>query len=190
MPITALDERTALVVIDLQRGVLGLPVVHPATDVLANTVRLAEAFRARQLPVVLVRVDFSADGGEVLRTRTDAPARSSAVRPEGWNLIAGELGPQPGDILVTKHNWSAFHGTDLDVQLRRRGITGIVLTGIATSIGVESSARDAHHHAYNVTCVTDAMTDMSAEAHENSVRRIFPLLAETGTTADVLSRLG
>ncbi|GAB3422687.1 cysteine hydrolase family protein [Flindersiella endophytica] len=189
MPITALDDRSALVVIDLQRGVLGLPVVHPASDVLANAVRLAEAFRARRLPVVLVRVDFSADGGEVLRTRTDAPARS-AERPEGWNVIADELGPRPGDIVVTKHNWSAFHGTDLEVQLRRRGVTGIVLTGVATSIGVESTARDAHHHAYNVTCVSDAMTDMSAEAHDNSLRRIFPLLAETGTTADVLSRLG
>ena len=94
-----------------------------------------------------------------------------------------------GDAVVTKHNWGAFHGTDLDVQLRRRGVTQIVLTGIATSIGVESTARAAYEHGYHVTVVTDAVGDRSLEAHENSVSHIFPRLGETGTTDEVLALL-
>ncbi|GAA3366521.1 hypothetical protein GCM10020366_70460 [Saccharopolyspora gregorii] len=88
--------------------------------------------------------------------------------------------------MVTKRNWGAFHGTDLDVQLRRRGVTQIVLGGIATSLGVESTARAAHEHGYHVTLATDAMTDLDAEAHRNSLERIFPRLGETGTTDEVV----
>ena len=91
--------------------------------------------------------------------------------------------------MVTKRNWGAFHGTDLDVQLRRRGVTQIVLGGIATSMGVESTARTAHEHGYHVTLATDAMSDMSPEAHENSVTRVFPRLGGTGTTEEILALL-
>ncbi|MFK0115525.1 hydrolase [Streptomyces sp. NPDC090994] len=188
MALTALDPRTALVVIDLQAGILAAPVVpHSSADVLARSVELAEAFRARNLPVVLVRVSFAADGADAAPGRTEAG--SGGTRPEGWDVVAGELSGHPGDITVTKHNWGAFHGTDLDVQLRRRGVTQIVLTGIATSIGVESTARAAHEHGYHVTLVTDAMSDMDERTHRNSVERIFPRLGETGTTADVLALL-
>jgi nicotinamidase-related amidase len=90
---------------------------------------------------------------------------------------------------VTKRNWSAFYGTDLDLQLRRRGVTQIVLAGIATSIGVESTARAAHEHGYHVTLATDAMADRDADAHANSIGRIFPRLGETGTTADIIALL-
>lgn len=100
------------------------------------------------------------------------------------------MGPREGDIIVTKQQWGAFYGTDLDLQLRRRGVTQVVLAGIATSIGVESTARSAHEHGYHVTLATDAMTDMSGEAHDNSVRRIFPRLGETGTTDEIVKLLG
>jgi nicotinamidase-related amidase len=101
-----------------------------------------------------------------------------------------QLSGHPEDIVVTKRNWGAFHGTDLDVHLRRRGITQIVLTGIATSIGVESTARAAYEHGYNVTLATDAMTDLSADSHEHALTRIFPRLGETGTTAEIIALLG
>ena len=91
--------------------------------------------------------------------------------------------------MVTKRNWGAFYGTDLDLQLRRRGITQIVLTGVATSIGVESTARAAYEHGYHVTLATDAITDLSLEAHQNSVERIFPRLGETGSTAEIIELL-
>ncbi|MCT9078014.1 hydrolase [Streptomyces fulvoviolaceus] len=189
MALTALDPRTALVVIDLQAGIVAAPVTpYPASEVVARSVDLAEAFRARDLPVVLLRVAFAADGADAVPGRTEAP-RAGGTRPEGWDVVVDELAGHPGDITVTKHNWGAFHGTDLDVQLRRRGVTQIVLTGIATSIGVESTARAAHEHGYHVTRATDAMSDMDAEAHRGSVERIFPRLGETGTTTEVLELL-
>ncbi|MEU6549425.1 hydrolase [Streptomyces sp. NPDC046915] len=189
MALTALDPRTALVAIDLQNGIVGMPTQpHTGPDVVARTAELADAFRAHGLPVVLVRVSFAPDWADAVPGRTERQARGLAF-PEGWDTVVDELSGHPGDIRVTKHNWSAFHGTDLDVQLRRRGITQIVLTGIATSIGVESTARDAYAHGYHVTLATDAMADSDPEAHRGSVERIFPRLGESGTTAEVLELL-
>ncbi|KPI03241.1 isochorismatase hydrolase [Actinobacteria bacterium OK074] len=190
MALTTLDPNTALVVIDLQAGIAGAPTVPvPAADVVSRSAALADAFRARGLPVVLVRVSFADDGADAVPGRTEAAPRGGANRPEGWDVIVDELSGHPGDILITKRNWGAFHGTGLDVQLRRRGVTQIVLTGIATSIGVESTARAAHEHGYHVGLATDAMSDLSAEAHANSVERVFPRLGETGTTAEILELL-
>ncbi|GGX74322.1 hydrolase [Streptomyces anandii] len=189
MAVTALDPRTALVAIDLQAGIVGAPTApYSGTEVVSRTAELADAFRARDLPVVLVRVSFAPDFGDVPPGRTEAP-RSGGGRPEGWDVIVPELAGHAGDITVTKHNWGAFHGTDLDVQLRRRGVTQIVLTGIATSIGVESTARAAYEHGYHVTLATDAMSDLDAEGHRGSVARVFPRLGETGTTAEILELL-
>ncbi len=100
-----------------------------------------------------------------------------------------ELDRQPSDILVTKYTRGAFHGTGLDMLLRRRGATQIVLVGVATSSGVESTANAAYEHGYNVTLAIDAMTDRSLDAHTYSIERVFPKLGETGTTADVLAKL-
>lgn len=189
MTVTALDPRTALVVIDLQAGVVAAPTQpYTGAEVVTRSAELADAFRAHGLPVVLVRVSFAADGADLVPGRTEAP-RPGGARPEGWDAVVGELAGHPGDITVTKRNWGAFHGTDLDVQLHRRSVTQIVLTGIATSIGVESTARAAHEHGYHVTLATDAMSDLVPEAHRNSVERIFPRLGETGTTAEILELL-
>ncbi|MGX4736009.1 isochorismatase family protein [Kitasatospora sp. CB02891] len=188
MSVTALDPATALVVVDLQQAFLGLPgSPYPVHEVLDRNVRLAGAFRAARLPVVLVRVSFAPDGGDVVPGRTEQP-RPALSYPEGWDAPIPEL-HEPSDLVVTKHNWGAFHGTDLDVQLRRRGVTQIVLTGVATSIGVESTARAAFEHGYHVTLAVDAMTDTDPEAHRGSVQRIFPRLGETGTTEEILDLL-
>jgi len=189
MAVTTLDPRTALVVVDLQAGIVAAPTrPYTGSDVVARSAELATAFRARDLPVVLVRVSFAADGADAVPGRTDVGG-AGGPRPEGWDVVVDELAGHPGDIRVTKRNWGAFHGTGLDVALRRRGVTQIVLTGIATSIGVESTARAAHEHGYHVTLATDAMSDMDADAHRNSVERIFPRLGETGTTAEILELL-
>ncbi|MGW6197735.1 isochorismatase family protein [Kribbella sp. NPDC055110] len=191
MPVTTLDPKTALVVIDLQNGVAVLPgAPHPTADVISKTVELADTFRKHDLPVVLVRVSFAADGGDRPTGRTEQAARSAgATQPLGADQIVDQLAGHAEDIVVTKRNWGAFHGTDLDVHLRRRGITQIVLTGVATSIGVESTARAAYEHGYHVTLATDAMTDLSASAHENSLNWIFPRLGETGSTAEIIALL-
>ena len=189
MPITKLDPNTALVVIDLQRGIVARP-THPASaGVVANAARLAAAFRAAQLPVVLVHVTVAADRSDAIKTRTDEPSSGAKPTPEFAEFV-DELALAPSDIQVTKRQWGAFYGTDLDLQLRRRGVTGIVLCGISTSIGVESTARNAWERGYNIAFASDALADSRPEAHENSIERIFPRLGEVGTTADILAELG
>lgn len=186
MPATALDPRTALVVIDLQKGLAKVPTLHPFRDVVANTLRLVEAFRRADLPVVLVTVAFSPDGGDRVRSRTEIAARPMPTDPAFIDVVP-ELGPKPGDILITKRQWSAFYGTELDLQLRRRQVTGIVLTGVATSIGVDSTARAAYEHAYDVTFASDAITDIDPAAHEFAMKKIFPRIGEIDTTEALLT---
>ncbi len=182
MPVTTLDPQTALVVIDLQNGIVTVPTAHPIAPVVTNAAALADAFRRHHLPVILVNVTGGAPG------RAEQ-TRSLGELPAGWADIVGELHQQPGDHLVTKQTWGAFTRTDLAQHLRNLGVTQIVLAGVATSIGVESTARQAHEYGFNVTLAIDAMTDMTADAHSNSITRIFPKLGETGTTRDILALL-
>ena len=182
MPITAIDPNPALIVIDLQKGVVGFPTAHPIGDIINQTRRLADAFRERGLPVVLVNVT----GLKQRRTDSGSPSFSP---PPDWTEFVPELGQQSSDFVVSKQTWGAFIGTSLDEYLRERGVTQIVLTGVATSIGVESTARSAFDHGYTVTLVVDAMTDLELAAHLNSVEKIFPRLGETGDTDDVLQLL-
>ncbi|AOI76036.1 isochorismatase family cysteine hydrolase [Burkholderia sp. NRF60-BP8] len=182
MSATRLDTNTALVVIDLQKGIVGLPTAHPVAPVIARTRELLDAFRSRGLPIVLVNVAGGAPG------RTEQPPRTAQF-PADWTELVPELNRQPNDHVVTKQTWGAFTGTGLDAHLKAAGVTQIVLTGVATSIGVESTARQAHELGYNVTLAVDAMTDLNADAHVNSVERLFPRLGETGTTHDIVALL-
>jgi nicotinamidase-related amidase len=182
MPLTKLDSVPALIVIDLQKGIVGLPTVHPAGEIIGRTAQLARAFRERGLPVVLVNVTGAAPG------RTDAGVTRLSF-PADWTELVPELERHPGDHIVSKQRWGAFIGTSLHDYLRERGVTQIVLTGVATSIGVESTARSAFDYGYNVVLVVDAMTDRNIDAHSHSVEKIFPRLGETATTDDVLKLL-
>lgn len=189
MPVTKIDAGTALVLIDVQNATVGAPCVpHSGSDVVTRSALLADAFREHGATVVLVRVTQAEDHADGTPGRKDAPSYIGTM-PAGWDEIVEDLKGHPGDILVTKRNWGAFYGTDLDLQLRRRGITQVVLAGIATSIGVESTARNAHELGYHVTLATDAMSDMHPEAHRNSIERIFPLLGECGTSAEIIEVL-
>lgn len=182
--------KTALVVIDMTKGVLALESgPYPVRDVLAKTVQLADAFRRAGSFVVLVNVD-SADGKDMLHPLTDAEMRMPAQRPADAAMLAPELGPQPLDHLVTKHQWGAFFGTDLDLQLRRRGIDTIVLCGIATNIGVETTAREAYQHGYNQVFAEDAMNALSVEEHEHTCKYLFPRMGRTRSTSEIVATLG
>jgi nicotinamidase-related amidase len=182
MPLTALDPQTALIVIDLQEGMRNAPSIHPLPDVIARTRQLLDAFRKRNLPVVLVNVVGAAPG------RTEVPPRIREM-PAGFADLLPELNQQPSDILITKRTWGAFANTNLDAQLKAKHVTQIVLTGIATGTGVESTARQAYEAGFNVTLAIDAMTDTRPEAHEYSLKHVFPRLGETGSTQDVLNFL-
>jgi nicotinamidase-related amidase len=185
---TTLDPETALILIDLQDGITALPKVDPSDQIVARGARLADAFRAHKKLVVATRVAFSPDGGDVVKTRTAADRGGPTSTPD-YGEFRSELKLGDGDIPITKRGWNAFYGTELDLELRRRKITGIVLAGISTSIGVESAARAANERGYELTVVTDAVTDTARGAHLNSLEVIFPRIAELATTDDVLSAL-
>jgi nicotinamidase-related amidase len=182
MAVSTLDPKTALILIDLQKGIVSYPTAHPIADVLKHAGALADAFRARNLPVVLVNVTGGAPG------RNEQPKRGEP--PADWADLVPELKQQPGDHTVTKRTWGAFTNTGLDALLKKLAVTQVVVGGVATSIGVESTARQAYEFGYNVTLASDAMTDLNADAHANSVARIFPRLGETGTTQQIIALLG
>ena len=182
MPLTTLDSKTALIIIDLQKGIINSPFVHPIARVIERNRALLDAFRQRNLPVVLVNVDGGAPG------RTEQPRRVWTF-PEGFSDLILELDRRATDIVVTKRTWGAFASTDLEAQLKSNGITQVVVTGVATGTGVEATARQAYEAGFNVTLAVDAMTDARAEAHENSLKHVFPRLGETGSTQDVLDLL-
>ena len=182
MALTTLDPRTALVVIDLQEGIVAYPLAHPVAGVIERAVVLLDAFRTRSLPVVLVNVAGGAPG------RTEQP-RPSGERPANWADLIPQVQRQPGDLCITKKTWGAFASTELHAHLQALKVTQIVLCGVATSIGVESTARQAYELGYQVTLAIDAMTDMNAQAHENSVERIFPRLGERGSAQAIAALL-
>lgn len=183
MPLTQIDPLAALVVIDLQKGIAGMPVApYPAADIIARSAELADAFRKKNLPVVLVNVEGRAPG------RSDTAFTFNP--PPDWAELVPELNRQPSDHTVTKYQIGAFYGTALDRILRRAGVTQVFFTGIATTMGVEASARSAHDHGYHVVLIEDAMSDMSAENHQHAVATTFARIGEVTTTAEVLAKLG
>ena len=184
MPLTTMDPKPALLVIDLQEGFAGAA-NSPLRDIVAKAATLAAAFRRHQLPVVLVTVTGTPPG----RTEAVRDLPPGQARPAGWAEPAEALNPQPADHRVIKQRWGAFHDTGLHAHLRALGVTQVVVTGVATSLGVESTARSAHEHGYNVVLAVDAMTGPDPESHRHSVERIFPRLGETATTAEILEML-
>jgi nicotinamidase-related amidase len=183
MALTTLDPNTALIVIDLQKGRVGSPVIHSIGEVVERSRELADSFRARRLPVVLVNVAGSAPGRAEQARRHDGPFS------EGVIDFVPELDQQPDDIVVTKRTWGAFAGTDLEAQLKARGVTQVVIAGVATGTGVEATARQAYEQGFNVTLAVDAMTDTRPEAHDYSIRNVFPRLGETGTSQEIIDLL-
>ena len=165
VPTDASLAHSALIVVDLQQGTARNPFVMPADVVAERAGELATAFRDRGLPVVIATFELDRDDEPAF---FGEPLSTLAVRAD--------------DLRVARPGWSAFAGTDLDAQLRARGVTGLVLAGVATSIGVESTARAAHDLGYELVVASDAVTDLRAETHENSLERVFPLIAKVATT--------
>lgn len=182
-------SKTALVVIDLQKGIVGRQTApYPSGIVVRNAASIAAAFRRNAMPVFLVRVSPSPDGKDALRPVADA-AMPPQTPPPDWADVVPEMGPKQGDFLITKHQWGAFYGTELDLQFRRRGITTIVLCGISTNIGVESTARFAYDYGYNQIFAEDAMSAMSAEEHMFTITKTFPRIGMVRKTEEILASL-
>jgi nicotinamidase-related amidase len=180
-------ETSALILIDLQHGVVALETSpHPASSVVAKAASLAATFRKHRSPVIYVRVD--------LANMLQVPADRSHGDPENPPpAMASELVPASGvqssDLVITKRHWSAFSGTDLEVMLKKSGRTTLVIGGIATNFGVESTARAAAGLGFGVVFVEDATTSIDAQAHEFAFNTIFPLLGRVRKTSEVMEAL-
>lgn len=183
MPLTTLDPVTALIVIDLQNGIADYSVLRAMAEVVEQTRTLLRAFRNAGLPVALVNVAGRPPG------RTELGPRRGITFAEGWTDLLPELDRQPDDIVATKRSWGAFATTDLESQLKARGVTQVVVTGLVTSGGVEATARQAYELGFHVTLALDAMTDMREEAQNYTVRNVFPRLGETGSTQEIVALL-
>ncbi len=182
-------SKTALVVIDLQKGIVGRQTApYPPEGVVRKAAALAEGFRKNGMPVFLVRVTPSPDRKDALRPVADA-AMPAQTPPPDWAEIVPEMGPKQGDFVITKRQWGAFYGTELDLEFRRRGITTMVLCGISTNIGVESTARFAYEYGYHQIFAEDAMSAMSAEEHLFAITKTFPRIGLVRTTEEILVSL-
>ena len=190
MSTLTLDPKTtALVIIDLQRGIVGMEAApHTTTDVVKNSVQLAQRFRELGALVVLVHVETGPNGVLFPHPETDVQRQFPKMSPDRSQIVP-ELGPESNDAIVTKHQPNAFYSTDLQVHLARRGIRTIVLGGISTNIGVESTARAAYERGYEQVFVEDAMTAREADLHTHPVTRFFPTIGRVRSTRDVLAAL-
>lgn len=181
--------RAAIVVIDLQKGIVsrtGAP--YAASQVVGNVQRLLRTARSAGVLPVLVRVGGAADGSDRLAPPADQAMYAGAFPPD-WSELIPELERTPHDVIILKRQWGAFYGTDLDLQLRRRRLDTIILCGIATEFGVESTARGAYERGYGQVFVSDAMTGLTVASHEDALTRIFPRLGLVRTTDEVLGYL-
>jgi nicotinamidase-related amidase len=178
---------TALVLIDLQKGIVGRPLVpHAPADVVKRAAALAAALRAKGGLVVYVHVLVNETNR--LPVDTPQPRPAEPVPAEMWAVVP-EAGRQPADILVAKRSWGAFYGTDLELHLRRHGIRTLIMAGIATNIGVESTARAAFDHGYALVFAEDAMTTVTAEMHAFAVQTIFPRMGRVRSAAEIVAAL-
>ena len=189
MTFTLDPTTTALIIVDLQRGIVARQAApHSTSEVVVRCAKLAEEFRSQEALVVLVHVAFSDDDRDRLKPDADS-APPSGPMPSDWSDILPEIGPRPGDIVITKRQWGAFYGTALDLQLRRRGIRTLVYGGIATNFGVESTARDAYERGFEQVFIEDAMSGLTAEAHQFAITTIFPRMGRIRSTDDVLAAI-
>ena len=182
-------KRAALVAIDLQKGIIGMPIApHPAATVVANSTRLAEALTRAGGTVFRVHVAFSAGGADRLKQEVDQ-AMAGWPRSPDWADFVPEVAAWPSALDIVKRQWGAVHGAELDLQLRRRGLDTIVLTGVATNFGVEQTAREAWQHGYSVVVAEDATSSVSEAAHRFAVETILPRISRVRSTEAILAAL-
>jgi nicotinamidase-related amidase len=175
--------------IDLQKGILARSLApHGAGEVVENSARLGDALSRAGGVVAPVHVAFSSDGADRLRQEVDQPNPSAPVAPD-WSDLVPEIARLAANFVIVKRQWGAFHGTELDLQLRRRGVDTIVLTGVATNFGVESTAREAWQHGYGVVVAEDAVSSLAEAMHKFAIEAILPRLARIRSTAEILAVL-
>jgi len=176
---------TALILVDIQKGLVGMPFAPLSADhLIASAEVLAAHFRGKNAPVVLVHMAFPSGKPT---GKTDFAFPLPPTMPPGWDEIVDTLAPQAGDIGVRKQGWGAFIGTDLDARLKSKGIDTVIIAGITTNFGVESTAREAAGLGYAVIFASDVMTTLSAAHQDFALQNVFPMLGRVRTSAQIMN---
>lgn len=179
-----LDPTAALVVIDMQKGILAMPPAEAVAPLLEATNHLADAFHTAGLPVVWVHATGLPPG------RTAHPIPEEDPLPADFTELHEGLHVTGDDHRVAKQRtWSAFPRTDLAEHLRATGTTTIVLAGIATGGGVESTARSAYDEGFHVVAAADATLDGSPERHALSLEHSLPGVGLVATVEEITGAL-
>jgi len=184
-------EKIAIIIIDIQKGIINMNrELNPYSGdkIVENNVKLVNRLRESGCLITFVHVDFL-DGKDALKPVMDESGDSMNNYPDDFAEFLPELSPNSSDLVITKRQWGAFFGTELDLQLRRRRIDTLLLTGVATSIGVDTTAREAFQRDYQQIFVEDAMTDLTNERHQFVTQKIFPRMGRIRSTADVIQEL-
>ena len=182
---------TALIIIDLQEGILSPePVPHGRDLIVARAAEMGRAFAAAGRPIILTTTDFAAGYADAPAGQADAPW---ALPPEGlpprFATLVPEIDALPAAVRITKRQMSAFFGAELDLQLRRRECDTVVICGVATNLGVEATARAAFDLNYNVVIAADACGSVAPGFHDFAVENILPRIARVRSTVEVVAAL-
>ena len=183
---------TALVIIDLQEGILSPdPVPHGREAIVGRAAELGRVFAAAGRPIIVTTTDFAAGYADAPTGRADAlwQLPEGGLPPE-FARLAPEIGALPTAVRITKRQMSAFFGAELDLQLRRRGCDTLVICGIATNLGVEATARAAFDLNYHVVVAADACGSVAPGLHDFAVKNILPRIARVRRTAEIIQALG
>lgn len=182
-------KTTALVLVDFQNFSVKLKTTPiSAREALANGARLADACREKNVLVVLIRVGHPSNHTPHPNLPIDQ-AFSGFDYSDNPMEICAELGPKDGDVIVDKYNWGAFYQTNLDAQLRRRGITTLIMGGLVTHIGVDTTMRQAQERNYAQVLASDAVAAFELSQHEHVMVHVAPRLSKVRTTGQILAAL-
>lgn len=191
------SRHTALLIIDMQNDFCASggwtdavvkKSVASCAPVAAHINTLSAAARAAQVPVFWVQADYSDDKVPepmLARSRRNG-LNAVCCAPGTWGAAWFGMQPQPGEPVITKHCYSGFMGTDLDAQLKRRGIRTLVFSGVQTQVCVESTLRDAHSLGYYCVVPEECVASHTPPAHEVMLANTRLLFGEVATTAQVM----
>ena len=160
-------ERTAVVLVDVQRVFTALQLAPPVAGVVANLRRFLEGARALDVPVVVVRIVVPPEGASAVWRRQFPDLGDDWLAP-GTRNADYEPGfeSREGDIVVTKPRYSAFVGTPLEAILRTRDVRTVVVAGLTTDVCVGSTVRDAFQRDFHVVTLGDCCAEMTLAQHE------------------------
>jgi ureidoacrylate peracid hydrolase len=157
--------------------------------------RFLEAARAAGVRCVWIRNVYNTDANWYLsevwleqarRRRNGAYVDYPVCEPQQWNGDFYQIRPKPDEVIVTKHRYGAFEGTDLDLVLRSQGIRTVIMTGIATNVCVETTARQAFLRDFYVVFTSDCTATYSQAQHDAALFNIDQFFGQVVTSGEVM----